>query len=92
MMTKIQGYDFKITYVPGPKLIISDTLSRMPNPNSGVHVSIDEHVDEITIDECEDISIDLLNFSPAKQAENQTFNIHRPCHENSIRNHSWWLA
>ena len=41
----------------------------MPNPNSGVHVSIDEHVDEITIDECEDISIDLLNFSPAKQAE-----------------------
>ena len=69
MMTKIQGYDFKITYVPGPKLIISDTLSRMPNPNSGVHVSIDEQVDEITIDECEDISIDLLNFSPAKQAE-----------------------
>ena len=66
MMTKIQGYDFKITYVPGPKLIISDTL---PNPNSGVHVSIDEHVDEITIDECEDISIYLLNFSPAKQAE-----------------------
>ena len=69
MMTKIQGYDFKITYVPGPKLIISDTLSKMPYPNSGVHVSIDEHVDEITIDECEDISIDLLNFSPAKQAE-----------------------
>ena len=69
MMTKIQGYDFKITYLSGPKLIISDTLSRMPNPNSGVHVSIDEHVDEITIDECEDISIDLLNFSPAKQAE-----------------------
>ena len=55
--------------MPGPKLIISDTLSRMPNPNSGVHVCIDEHVDEITIDECEDISIDLLNFSPAKQAE-----------------------
>ena len=69
MMTKIQGYDFKITDVPGPKLIISDTLSRMPNPNSCVHVSIDEHVDEITIDECEDISIDLLNFSPTKQAE-----------------------
>ena len=59
----------KSSNVPGPKLIISDTLSRMPNTNSGVHVSIDEHVDEITIDECEDISIDLLNFSPAKQAE-----------------------
>ena len=39
----------------------------MPNPDSGVHVSIDEH--EITIDEYEDISIDLLNFSPAKQAD-----------------------
>ena len=49
MMTKIQGYDFKIMYVPGHKLIISDTLSRMPNPNSGVHVSIHEYVDEITM-------------------------------------------
>ena len=55
--------------MPGPKLIISDALSRMPNPNSCVDVSIDEHVDEITIDVCEDISIDLLNFSPAKQVE-----------------------
>ena len=69
VMTKMQGYAFKITHVSGPKLIISDTLSRMPNPSSGVHVSIDERVDEITIDECEDISIDLLNFSPAKQAK-----------------------
>ena len=91
MMTKIKGYDFKITYVPGPKLIISDTLSRMPNPNSGVHVSIDEHVDEITIDECEDISIDLLNFSPAKQAEIRHLTS-TSIHENSIRNHSWWTA
>ena len=91
MMTKIQGYDFKITYVPGPKLIISDTLSRMPNPNSGVHISIDEHVDEITIDECEDISIDLLNFSPAKQAEIRHLTS-TSIHENSIRNHSWWTA
>ena len=69
MLAKIQGYDFKIICVPGPKLIISDTLSRMPTPNSGVHVCIDEHVDEITIYECEDISIDRLNISPAKQAE-----------------------
>ena len=53
----------------GPKLIISDISSIMQNPNSSVHVSIHEHVYEITIDECEDTSIDLLNFSPAKQAE-----------------------
>ena len=68
MMTKIQGYD-TIKYLPGPQLVISDTLSRLPNPHTRVNVSIDDHVNEITINECTDISIDLLNFSPAKQSE-----------------------
>ena len=49
--------------------MISDTLSRLPNPHTRVNVSIDDHVNEITINECTDISIDLLNFSPAKQSE-----------------------
>ena len=44
-------------------------MFRMPNPKSAVHVIIDEHVDEITIDEFDDICIDLLNFSPTKQPE-----------------------
>ena len=69
MMTKIQGYNYTIKYLPGPQLVISDTLSRLPNPHTRVNVSIDDHVDEITINECTDISIDLLNFSPAKQSE-----------------------
>ena len=29
MMTKIQGYDFTVTYIPGPKVIMADTLSRI---------------------------------------------------------------
>ena len=69
MMTKIQGYNYTIKYLPGPQLVISDTLSRLPNPHTRVNVSIDDHVNEITINECTDISIDLLNFSPAKQSE-----------------------
>ena len=69
MMTKIQGYNYTIKYLPGPQLVISDTLSRLPNPPTRVNVSIDDHVNEITINECTDISIDLLNFSPAKQSE-----------------------
>ena len=69
MMTKIQGYNYPIKYLSGPQLVISDTLSRLPNPHTRVNVSIDDHVNEITINECTDISIDLLNFSPAKQSE-----------------------
>ena len=69
MMTKIQGYNYTIKYLPGPQHVISDTLSRLPNPHTRVNVSIDDHVNEITINECTDISIDLLNFSPAKQSE-----------------------
>ena len=41
MMTKIQGYDFKVTYIPGPKGIMADTLSRLPNPNKSEDVLID---------------------------------------------------
>ena len=49
--------------------MIPDTLSRLPNPYTRVNVSLDDHVNEITINECTDISIDLLKFSPAKQSE-----------------------
>ena len=55
--------------MPGPMLIISDALSRISKPNSGVRVIIDEHVDETNIVECEDFIIDILNISPAKQIE-----------------------
>ena len=67
MMTKIQGYDFKVTYTPGPKVIMADTLSRLTNPNKSEDVLIDVH--GISISECTIIDIDLLNFSPIKQSE-----------------------
>ena len=67
MMTKIQGYAFKVTYIPGPKVIMADTLSRLPNPNKSEDVLIDVHVHGISISEWTIIDIDILNFSPTKQ-------------------------
>ena len=64
MMTKIQGYDFIVKYIPGSQLIIPDTLLRMPNPTKREDVFIDDHVNEITINA---IELDLLNFSSSKQ-------------------------
>ena len=69
MMTKILGYDFKMTYIPGPKVIMADTLPRLPNPNKSEDVLIDDQVNGISISECTIIDIDLLNFSSTKQSE-----------------------
>ena len=74
MMTKIQGYDFKVTYIPGPKVIMADTLSRLPNSNTSEDVLSNDHVHGISISECTIIDIDLLNFSPPpKQSEIRQF-------------------
>ncbi len=69
MMTKIQGYDYTVKYVAGSKLVVADTLSRLPNAAKSGDVIIDYHVNDISLDECTSIDIDLLNFSPTKQSE-----------------------
>ena len=66
MLTKIQGYDFDILYQPGQSLVLADTLSRLPNEAKSGDVEVDHRVDSIVID---DISLDLINFSPVKQTE-----------------------
>ena len=59
MLLKIQGYDFTIKYRPGEQMVISDSLSRLPNPEDIEPVSLDIRVD--------DIKLDLISFSAKKQ-------------------------
>ena len=66
MLTKIQGYDFDILYQPGQSLLLADTLSRLLNEAKSGDGEVDHRVDSIVID---DISLDLMNFSPVKQTE-----------------------
>ena len=61
-LLKIQGNDFNLIYRPGPEMVLSDTLSRMPNQANN-HV-ID--LDDIGINQVE---LDLLNFSNEKQKQ-----------------------
>ena len=64
MLLKIQDYDYTVKYIPGAQMVISDTLSRLPNPMANEAVDLDIRVD--------DIELDLINFSPAKQEQLRT--------------------
>ena len=59
MMVRIQGYDYRVVYRPGNEMVMSDTMSRLSNPKETSDVQLDVRVDEL--------SIDLVNFSPVKQ-------------------------
>ena len=58
-----------VIYIPAPKVIMADTLSRLPNHNKSEDALIDDHVHGISISESTIIDGDLLNFSPTKQSE-----------------------
>ena len=59
MMVRIHGYDYRVVYRPGNEMVMSDTMSRLPNPKETPDVQLDVRADEL--------SIDLVNFSPVKQ-------------------------
>ena len=61
MLVKIQGYDYRVKYRPGNEMIMSDVLARLTNPSERSEVQLDLRVDEL--------SLDLVNFSPTKQQE-----------------------
>ena len=62
MLLKIQGYDFNLVYRPGPEMVLSDTLSRLPNQANNHAIDLDD----IGINQVE---LDLLNFSNEKQKQ-----------------------
>jgi hypothetical protein len=61
LLLKVQGYDFTIRYRPGSQMIISDSLSRLPNPEDVEPISLDIRVDNV--------ELDLINFTAEKQAQ-----------------------
>jgi len=61
LLLKMQGYDFTIRYRPGSQMVISDSLSRLPNPEDVEPISLDIRVDNV--------ELDLINFTAEKQAQ-----------------------
>lgn len=64
LFLKLQGYDMTLKYKEGKSLILSDTLSRLPNPQNDREIPLDARVDGMDIGNTDDLSIDLLNFGP----------------------------
>lgn len=59
LLVKLQGYDMEVIYKPGKSMVLSDTLSRLPNPADNGDVPLDVQV--------ENIQLDLMNFGQRKQ-------------------------
>lgn len=59
LLVRLQGYDMTVTYRPGSTMVLSDTLSRLPNPSDTADVPLDIQV------EC--IHVDLVNFGNEKR-------------------------
>ena len=73
MLLKIQGYNCQIEYRPGKEMILSDTLSRLPNPENNDEIDLDVRVDGIDLEaeDHEHQTIALINFSMHKQRKLQ---------------------
>jgi hypothetical protein len=69
MFLRLQGYNFTLLYRPGSQMILSDALSRLPNPENNRNVSLDVRVDGITTDDIDCKPIELLNFCPSRLCE-----------------------
>ena len=69
MMLKVQGYNFNVVYRPGNEMTLSDTLSRLPNHTNSKQLDLDQQVNTIMFAEINNLSLDMMNFSPQKQQE-----------------------
>ncbi len=72
LLVKLQGYTFNVRYKPGKEMVLSDTLSRLPNPQRESEIPLDIQVESITFDEEfedteDDIRVDLVHFGKCKQ-------------------------
>ena len=76
LLIKVQGYRCQVKYRPGKEMILSDTLSRLPNPKEARDVPLDIRVESICSEVEDTHQIDLIFFGQHKRTELQreTFN------------------
>lgn len=67
LLIKIQGYKCKIIYKPGASMVLSDTLSRLPNPSMKDDVPLDICVEGISLDIEDNAHIDLVHFGSSRR-------------------------
>ena len=65
LLVKIQGYHFRVHYKPGSQMILSDTLSRLPNPQKNDNVTLDVLVEGLEVEDS--YKRDLVQFGSSKQ-------------------------
>ena len=71
ILIKIQGYDCQVRYKPGKNMVISDTLSRLPNPSKRQDVPLDLQVDESYLDVEDYHGVDMTSFEEPKEKQLQ---------------------
>ncbi|XP_041461610.1 uncharacterized protein K02A2.6-like [Lytechinus variegatus] len=71
LLIKVQGYRFQVKYRPGKDMILSDTLSRLPNPKEARDVPLDVRVESICSEAEDSHQIDLIYFGQHKRTELQ---------------------
>ena len=64
LLIKIQGYNFDIEYKPGNTMLLSDTLSRLPNQSKNKEIPLDLRIDGVNLEDI-DSQMDLINFGSA---------------------------
>ncbi len=69
LFLKLQGYNLQVSYKPGSEMILSDTLSRLPNPENNREISLDMRVDGIEWDDFNTKPIELLRFTSNRLEE-----------------------
>lgn len=64
MLLQIQGYNYKVTYRPGPEMILVDALSRLPNQENDKEIDLETCINSVQI-----VKIALINFSDNRQSD-----------------------
>ena len=93
LLIKLQGYDFNVTYKPGSQMVLSDTVSRLPNPNSKDDIPLDILVESMNLEDTEEtMQIDLVNFGRSKQEALQQQTSMDPVLKSTQPDHNCWMA
>ena len=71
LLIKIQGYKCDVRYKPGKHMVLSDTLSRLPNPRENRAIPTDLTVESVYTEIEDVLNIDLMSFGQSKREELQ---------------------